>query len=182
MGNGSELVDRSAQALLGLTDQLEDPCVGRLLHLGTREAEREGQAEQALLRPVVEVALEPTALGLTRRDDPGSRGAEILDPSQDLRVKSFVVERETGSRRHFIDDGRIVEEARAMDERRDRSALASERRPRQSLRDLDRPPVGVDQLVSPVEGIREPECRVTQRPPKHLLESAGSRRSCDLDN
>ena len=140
MGNLAELVDRSPQALLGVVDQGEDRRVGALLHLGTGEAERKRQAEQALLRAVVEVSFETTALGLARCHDAGSRRAQVLDPSQDFRVESLIVEGETRCRGHLLDDGRVVEETWTMKEHGDRSALASERCLRHSLGDDYRVP------------------------------------------
>ena len=178
----AELDDRSPQALLGVVDQREDPRVRRLLHLGTGETERKRQAEQPLLRAVVEVSFETTALGFARCDDARTRGAQVLDPSQDLRVESLIIERQTRRRGDLLDDGRVVEETRAMEEQGDRSALARERCLRQSLGDIHRLPVRIDQLLSPVEGICEPERRVAQGTTKHLLEPAGRRRFAELDD
>ena len=136
VGNLAELVDRAPQALLGVVDEGEDRGVGTLLHLGTGEAERKRQAEQTLLRAVVQVSFEPTAIGLARCHDSGARRAKVLDPSQDFRMNSLIVEGETRCCGHLLDDGRVVEETTAMKKQGDRSALASERCLRQPFGDV----------------------------------------------
>src|SRR3954467_8975835 len=65
--------------------QLEDRLVERLerdLRLsvdepGSRDLQDQTEVHQALLRAVVEIALEPAALGVTRRHDPRTRSPQV---------------------------------------------------------------------------------------------------------
>ncbi|HTE63610.1 MAG TPA: hypothetical protein VK631_24855, partial [Solirubrobacteraceae bacterium] len=65
----AQLLDRELRLLAGLGDQLRRARgIGRDARLG--EPERDGHRDQPLLRAVVEVALDPPALGVGGGDDP----------------------------------------------------------------------------------------------------------------
>ena len=52
------------------------------------EPKCEPQAEQCLLCAVVQVALDPAALGVGRRDDPRARLTHLEQPRADLRLQA----------------------------------------------------------------------------------------------
>jgi hypothetical protein len=52
------------------------PCARRL--------ERDCERREALLGAVMEIALEPPALGISRCHDPGARRAQVLQPGPEL--------------------------------------------------------------------------------------------------
>ena len=58
-----------------------------------REPDGEGDRDQALLRAVVQVALERAALGVGGGDDPRARRAQLLEPGTPGRVQALVLER-----------------------------------------------------------------------------------------
>ena len=64
---------------------------GRRIGVELRLREPQGQRErdQALLRTVVEVALEAAPLDVTGGDDPGSRRGELLEPGVKLAVQTM---------------------------------------------------------------------------------------------
>ena len=53
-------------------------AAGSRLELRLREPQRERERDEALLRAVVEVALEPAARLVARGDDAAARGPELL--------------------------------------------------------------------------------------------------------
>lgn len=73
MGDLAEVPDCRAYVLLGLGKV-------RVVVVPTREADRETERDQALLRPVVQVSLERSALALAGGDDPLARRAQLLRP------------------------------------------------------------------------------------------------------
>ena len=68
------------ERLLGLAVRLADERAGELRVLGRlRAAERHRQRDEPLLRAVVQVALDPAALGVGRGDHAGARLLERAD-------------------------------------------------------------------------------------------------------
>ena len=106
----AQLGDRPAQLGLGLVQARRELRILVGPELRPQEAKREREPDEALLRAVVEVALEPAALGVTRLDDAGARGAEILQLSAGLGLQALVLEREARRRGDLLDELRVVEE------------------------------------------------------------------------
>jgi hypothetical protein len=78
-GELAQLLDRELDLLAGIRDQLRGTRrLARDLRLG--EAERQGDADEALLRAVVQVALDPPALGVGGGDDALPRVAQVAHP------------------------------------------------------------------------------------------------------
>ena len=69
---------------------------GVAVGLGASAGEPEvvGEGEEPLLRPVVEVALEPAPRGVAGLDDAVARGAEVLELAEHLGLQALVLERE----------------------------------------------------------------------------------------
>ena len=80
--------------------------------------------DQALLRAVVQVALEPPPLGVAGGDDPLARGLELGQLRLGLGEQPRVVDRDRGRRRDRLDQLGIVVERRVVDERAERAAVA----------------------------------------------------------
>ena len=115
-----------------------------------QEPQREREHHEPLLRAVVEVALEPPALGVAGLDGPRPRRAQLLEPRPRLRLQALVVEREPGRRAHVLEQPRIVEQLGAVDDDGDRPPAAHERRDRSPVRvrRLDRAALGVHVAIA----------------------------------
>ena len=73
----AQLLDGELGLLAGLADQPERP-LGVRLEARLGEPERDGHGDHPLLSPVVQVALDPPALGVGGRDDPLPGVAEVV--------------------------------------------------------------------------------------------------------
>ena len=64
----------------------------------------------------MEVALDPPPLGVRRGDDPGPRGAHLGELCAHLGRQAFVLEHEPGRRADGLDQRRLVEQRRIVNE------------------------------------------------------------------
>ena len=87
-GELAQLVERGAQ--------LGDGGVDLIADLGAQQPQREREHHQPLLGAVVEIALEPAALGIAGLDGTGARRAQLLQAGSSLRLQPLVVERQPG--------------------------------------------------------------------------------------
>ena len=67
----------------------------------------------------MEVALEPPALRVTRRDQPRPRALELLEASAQLDLQPAVLERQRGRRRDGVQQLGLIVQRRIMQQRRD---------------------------------------------------------------
>ena len=130
--------------------------------LRPQEAQCERKPDEALLRAVVEVALEPAALGVTRFDDAGARG-EILQLSSGFGLQALVLERETRRRGDLLDEpgcrrGSARWRTSATGRPSRTSGVAA--RPSRGAGSTGRPRVGVAALP---DRVRELEVRIGER-------------------
>ena len=79
--------------------------------LGPHEPELDAERDEALLRAVVQVALEPPALGVARCDDALPRGPQLAEPLLGLGVELLVLDGDGGRGAHRVDDSRSVHAA-----------------------------------------------------------------------
>ncbi len=86
--------------------------------------------DEPLLRAVVQVALQPPALGVAGRDDPLARRLQLDQPRLRLGVQVLVLERDRGRRGDRLDELRVVVERGVVDQRRDAVAVALDGRDR----------------------------------------------------
>ena len=77
------------------------------------------QRDEPLLRTVVEVALEPPALGVAGLDDPRARSLQLLQASAQLDLQAAVLERQRGRRRDGVEQLGLIVQRRIMHQRRD---------------------------------------------------------------
>ena len=77
-------------------EQLARRRPGRVRSLLWASAHGQRERDEPLLGAVVQVALEPAALGRAGLDDSRARGAQLLDPGAQLRLQALVLDREAG--------------------------------------------------------------------------------------
>ena len=94
----AQLGERERELLLGAVEQLVGP-VGVLVQLALGEPQRQRERDEPLLGAVVQVALQPPALLRAGLDDPGARGAQLLDAGAQLGLQALVLHREAGGGR-----------------------------------------------------------------------------------
>jgi hypothetical protein len=115
---------------------------------------------QALLRAVVEVALQARALRVGGGHDERARGAQPRDAREQLRSQSLVVKREPRRSPELFHEARIVEQTGPVQDERCHLSLLDERRASAILVlvRIPGPPVGIDPTV--VDRVKELELRV----------------------
>ena len=113
----TQLDDRLAELRPGFVDARHELVIRS--EPASHETQRERQPDQALLGPVVEVALEPAALGVACLDDAGARRAEVLELGACFGLQALVLEREARRRRDFLDQLGVVEEVGSVEDQRD---------------------------------------------------------------
>jgi len=81
----AQLAQARLQLVLGLLEQRLELAVAGSAR--PRGAQQEREADQPRLRAVVQVALEPSPLGVARLHEPRSGRAQLLDPGLQLGVE-----------------------------------------------------------------------------------------------
>ena len=115
-----ELVARRGRELLGLLGVAPD--------VGADHPQLQRQRDEPLLGPVVQVALEPAALGVAGGDDPLARRLHLGQPSLGLGQQPLVLQRHRRRGTDRLDHLRVVVERRVVDDRGDLAAVALDRR------------------------------------------------------
>ena len=93
----------------------------RLSPASARDASRPSatrQRHEPLLRAVVEVALDPAALGVGRGDDPAAGRAHLRELRAHLGRQALVLEHERGGGANGFDERRLVEQRRIVNRAR----------------------------------------------------------------
>ena len=99
--------------------------------VGLDQPQLQRERDEPLLRAVVQVALEPPALGVAGRDDALARGLQLGEPRLATpRCEVLVLERDRGRGADRLEQLRVVVERRVVDERRDLAPVALDRRDR----------------------------------------------------
>ena len=148
------------------------------------ELEREPDPEQALLRSVVEVALDAPPLGVARLDDPRAGGAHLGELGAQLGLQARVLEREARCCAHRLDELGIVEERRVMDESCEALPVVLEHRDGArglGLRD-ERVSVGIDVALLLGQPESELERGIAERARDRVTNLRGSRQRPELDH
>ena len=94
--------------------------------LGAGDPEREREVDQALLGAVVQVALDPAALGVAELDDPGPGGADLLELGPDLGLEALVLDRQAGGGRDRLDQLGLVVQGGVVDQGGDGVAVVAQ--------------------------------------------------------
>ena len=131
------------------------------------------QGDESLLRPVVQVTLEPAALGVTRRHDPLARRLHLGQPGFGLGQQPLVLQRHRRRGPHGLDHLRVVVERRVVDDRRHLTTVVLDRRRgaiRRDRRHQHRPAGGVGVPGGAREPIGQHERRVAERSSERCLQ------------
>ena len=114
-----QFLDRALELGVDLGQQrVERLRIGAGLVAG--EPDREPQAEQRLLGTVVEVALDPSPLGVGRVDQPHARLADLVQARAQLGLQARVLQRQLRGGGHRPEQLRILQQRGVIDERRER--------------------------------------------------------------
>ncbi len=181
-GELAQLVERDGELLLRVGDGGAErrPVVCRL-----REAEAERECEEALLRAVVQVALEAAPLVVGGFDDPRPRCAHLVDGGPQLRLEPLVLQRHSRRSTRRVHELRLVVERRIVDDRGDPPTAAIDPRDRAvsiGIRQLDREPFDVDVVGRLRKPVGDLERVVAERTRQALAQPAGLRRLTELDD
>jgi hypothetical protein len=125
------------------------------------------QLPEPPLRPLVQAPLQPPAFLVACRQDPSTRRRKLHDPGLDLGPEPGVGGREPGRGCHRLQQARVLQHRRVVDEGGDRLALAlnnSHRAPRTGRGQGERAAVGVDEHRPLGQPVADLEGRVAQRP------------------
>src|SRR4029453_419699 len=109
-GELAQLGDGQPQLLGRLVERRRQLPVGAGRDLRAGDPEGERQIHQPLLGAVVQVALDPAALGVAELDDAGPGGADLLELGPDLGLEALVLDRQAGGGGDRLDQlGLVVE-------------------------------------------------------------------------
>jgi len=106
----AQLVGGVTQLHFDLVEARQELLILIWPELSAQETHRKQESDETLLGAVVEVTLEPAALGVTGFDDAGARRAEILKLRPHLGLETPVLEPEARGRRNVVDELRVVEQ------------------------------------------------------------------------
>jgi hypothetical protein len=110
VGDLAEVADCGAYVLFGVGEV-------RVVVVPAGEADRESECDQALLRAVVEVSLQCSALALGGGDDSLARRAQLLETVAVNGLQPFVLDRQPGGPRQLGCEVGVVEQAPLMHHR-----------------------------------------------------------------
>ena len=178
VGECAEVLERRPQVLLRL---VQPRCSAASTPLGLHELQVERQRGEALLGAVVQVLLEPPALGVARRDDEGARRAQLAQPRGELGGERLVLEREPGRLGQRAGERRIVEQPGTVTRDGKRASLGHQARvlaPR-CRRQRDRRAIRADEGAGAVQRIAELQRRVAERAGERGPQPAGRVRRGD---
>jgi hypothetical protein len=94
VGELAQFPQGDAQLVFRLVDAGALAGVGGGFELGAGKTQREREADQPLLGTVVQVALQPPALGVTGGDDPRAGGTQVLQLRRQFRLEPLVLQRQ----------------------------------------------------------------------------------------
>src|SRR4051795_11557397 len=77
------------------------------------------ERDEPLLRPVVQVSLQPPAFLIARADDPGPRSAQLANPRVQFSRQPFVLEGDPGSGDDRVEQLALLCQRRAVGDRGD---------------------------------------------------------------
>ncbi len=144
--------------------------------LQAREAQRQRESHEPLLRAVVKITLEPLSLRIACLDDARAGCAQLYEPSLYLSLEALVLEREPGGRRDVFHELLVVEESGRVGEHRHSLPVLYEPRLFLANVQLDRASLRIDESVSRAQRIGEDEVWIADRPGEDVSEAAWWRR------
>ena len=126
-GQLAQLLERVGELLLRGAEQALRRG-GVLVQAALREAERQGEGDEPLLGAVVQVALEPPALGRAGLHQPRARGVQLLHAGAELRLEPLVLQRQPGRARHGGQQAGVVAQVARVQDGADAAAVAADLR------------------------------------------------------
>ena len=129
-----------------------------------QQAQLQRDRHQPLLRAVVQVALEPPALGVAGGDDPLARCLQLVEPHVGLGQEALVLERDGRRRAGGLEQLGILVERGVVDERGDLPPVALDRRDG----------AAGTRGRGPLQ--RQLQARIAERAPERRLQVRGARR------
>jgi hypothetical protein len=109
-----KLGEGGAQFALGFVEACEDCGIWLGAKVSASQAKREREADELLLRSVVEISLEPSTLHVAALDDPRAGRAKVIQLGPRLGLQPLVLERKASRRGDLLDKPRVLEEAWSM--------------------------------------------------------------------
>ena len=156
----------------------------RRLTAGPHYPEGEGESDESLLCPVVEVALEAAALEVAGFDDAHARRPQVLELGADVGPQAFVLHREASGRDELFDPAGIAEQHGVVDESGNRLAIAQQGRDGATGAgiDGDGPAVGIDESVGTGRAKRDLQPGVAERTRERVARSTRPRGVLEVDD
>ena len=141
-----------------------------------QKCELERQRDESLLRPVVQVALQPLALGLSRLDDAGARTLQLLQVRLQLGVQLAVLQCDAGRCADRRQQVRLVVQRGVVQQGRDMPAVPVDRRRGASARrrQSHQPALHVRPAVELGQPVDELERGIAQDPGQRVAQVARS--------
>jgi hypothetical protein len=146
---------------------------------------REREADESLLRAVVQVSLESPPLFVTCGEDSSAGGAKVGELGERFGAQSFVLEGEVHGRYQFADGLGGVEDAAAVHQHGDLGPGVGEpgsRPARVRVRQVDLVCFGVDIPCTAVDGIAEDEIRIAEPLRKGRAQLGRAGRVAEVDD
>src|SRR5436190_6424265 len=170
VGELTNLAELSLRLIASRGDQIHQLRVA--VGLGRRpcQAQVVGESQEALLGPVVEVALEASPLRIARLDDPCARGAKLLELSSDLGLELLVLDRDARPVENLLKQVRLVEQARVVHQSGNGRVAPQERGNRLpgGGTELDRTAGSIDVTAGLGPPVRDFEPWITERLPQSI--------------
>ena len=148
---------------------------------GGARAGVEREPHQALLGTVVEIAFQPSAFGVARRDDPRARFAQAGQLSAEVGLQALVVDRQPRSALDLLHETCVVEQSGPVQHDGDDRTVARQR----GLCPPRTPHGRVSLLIDPapvLRGVDDLQTRVAECDREHAAQPARPRRGGELDD
>ena len=180
---GVRFVDRVLQLGIDLGELRVEPR-GVAVAAVAREPHGQPEPEQCLLRAVVEVALDPAALGVGRRHEPRARLPHLEQSRAQLGLQARVLQREPRRRGHRLEQLGVLEQRRVVDQGGERLVVVVQYRdaPARVVGQHDGRTVGVDVTLAVGQPERELQRRVAERTGEQIAQRGGPGRGPELDH
>ena len=146
---------------------------------GARQAQVEYDGEQALLRAVVQVALQAPSRLVRGRDDARPRAAQLPELGEHLRAQRLVLDRQPRGRAEQAVELAIGEHGGVVDDDREQATAAGDARRGSRRLHADRS-VGVDEASDGRDPVQDLDGRVAQRHGERVPELARRRRRAEV--
>ena len=182
----ADLADRSLGLGAGRVQLREDRRDRRPRPVAAKQLQRDLERHEPLLRPVVEVSLDPSSFRVLRLDEPGARCADRIELRADLGLEPLVLDRQADRRDGGRDEPRIVAQRWVIGDREHRArpsfSMIRAARSAPSVGGSVTCPRRVEVVAAVAIPAKDRERRIAQRIAQRVLEDAGRGQSFELDD